>query len=205
MFAIGKTKLWSNMLKKSPTNIIKQNAKVVLIISCVFAVISSVLLILMIYDFPQILEGRRATKYLYENGMEVEAYIKSYYKGYFLNEHGTKYAGNYIIVYEYLDENNNSFIDEYDDITVICRVPADWDAREKYINQMIADGTTKKMLIADNGLCCLSVYKESLISNKNLAISISVISVSSIVLCLCIFGIVRQSKKLKLLKKGNDT
>lgn len=61
-----------------------------------------------------------------------------------------------------------------------------------------------KMLIADNGLCCLSVYKESLIGYKNLTISIEVISISSVVLSLCIFGIVRQSRKLKLLKKSND-
>lgn len=70
---------------------------------------------------------------------------------------------------------------------------------------MIADGTTKKMLIADNGLCCLSVYKESLMGSTTLVIYIVLISISSVVLGLSIFGIVRQSKKLKLLKKSNDS
>ena len=52
----------------------KQYAKVVLIISCVFAVISSVLLVIAICGFPQALKYPQLVKYLYENGIEVDAY-----------------------------------------------------------------------------------------------------------------------------------
>ena len=73
-------------------------------------------------------------------------------------------------------------------------------AREQVIKQMIADEPTKKMLIADNGLCCLSVNKESLKQHTTLTFYSILIPVSSVVLGLCIFGIVRQSKKLQRLK-----
>ena len=175
-------------MKNTQQKSIKRYAKVVLIVSCVFAVISSILFVAMIYDLPQIIKGRAATKYLYENGFEVEA------------QYGTKYAGRFHIVYEYIDEENHVYKDEYTD-TFTCKTKEDWNEREQYIKQMIADGTTMKMLIADNGLCCLSIYKESLIGYKNLALSISVISVSSVVLGLSIFGIVRQSKTLRSLSK----
>ena len=65
---------------------------------------------------------------------------------------------------------------------------------------MIADEPTKKMLIADNGMCCLSVSKESLKRNTALIVYSILIPVSSVVLGLCIFGIVRQSKKLRQLR-----
>ncbi len=181
----------------------KQYAKIVLIISCVFAVISSVLLIISICGFPQALKYRQETKYLYENGVEVDAYIKGYYDDYRLTNPDEPYmriwSGRFHIVYEYIDANGNTYTDEYLD-TVECRSRDELSAREQYIKQIVADGTTMKMLIADNGLCCLSIYKESLIGYKNLALSISVISVSSVVLGLCIFGIVRQSKTLRRLR-----
>ncbi len=61
-------------MKNTQQKSIKRYAKVVLIVSCVFAVISSILFVAMIYDLPQIIKGRAATKYLYENGFEVEAH-----------------------------------------------------------------------------------------------------------------------------------
>lgn len=51
----------------------KQYAKIFLIISCVFAVIASVLIIVTICGFPQSVEGKQQVEYLYENGMEVDA------------------------------------------------------------------------------------------------------------------------------------
>ena len=189
---------------KQQKNRMKQNAKVILIISCVFAVISSILFVVMIYDLPQIIEGRAATKYLYENGIEVDAYIKEYYDDYGptrpADPYMRIYSGRFHIVYEYVDDNNRTYTDEFLD-TVECRSKDALRAREQYIKQIVADGTTMKMLIADNGLCCLSVYKESLIAPTTLVIYIVLIPISSVVLGLSIFGIVRQSRKLKLLKK----
>ncbi len=172
-------------MKNTQQKSIKRYAKVVLIVSCVFAVISSILFVAMIYDLPQIIKGRAATKYLYENGFEVEAHIESYFTSHAVNQYGTKYAGRFHIVYEYIDEENHVYKDEYTD-TFTCKTKEDWNEREQYIKQMIADGTT---------------IKESLIGYKNLALSISVISVSSVVLGLSIFGIVRQSKTLRSLSK----
>lgn len=177
----------------------KQYAKVVLIISCVFAVISSVLLVITICEFPQAVEGKQQAEYLYENGIEVDAHIKSYFKSHAVNQYGTKYAGRFHIVYEYIDENNCVYKDEYTD-TFTCKTNEDWSEREQYIKQMITDGTTKKMLIADNGMCCLSVNKESLKQHTALIVYSILISVSSVVLGLCIFGIVRQSKTLRCLR-----
>ena len=189
------------MLKQQ--NRIKRYAKVVLIISCVFAVIASFLIIVSIYGVPQALEYRQETKYLYENGVEVDAYIKGYYDDYGLvgsrGDPARIYKGRFHIVYEYVDDNGNTFTDDYLD-TVICRSRDELRAREQYIKQIVSDGTTMKMLVADNGLCCLSVYKESLLKPTTFGIYIMIISISSVVLGLCIFGIVRQSKKLRLLK-----
>ncbi len=183
---------------KQQKNRIKQYAKVILIISCIFAFIASALIVVTIYGFPQALEYRQETKYLYENGIEVDAYIKVYYNDYNPSAHGSRTA-YYHIIYEYIDDNNHSYIDEYRD-TVACKTKVERDEREQDIKQMISDGATRKMLIADNGLCCLSVYKESLLKPTTLGTYIIIISVSSVVLGLCIFGIVRQSKKLRLLK-----
>ena len=179
----------------------KQYAKVVLIISCVFAVIASFLIIVSIYGVPQALKYRQETKYLYENGIEVDAYIKGYYNDYNPSAHGSRTA-YYHIIYEYIDDNNHSNIDEYRD-TVACKTKVERDEREQDIKQMISDGATRKMLIADNGLCCLSVYKESLLKPTTLGIYIIIISVSSVVLGLCIFGIVRQSRALRRLANKN--
>ncbi len=193
--------MWSNILKQQ--NRIKLKIKVVLIVSCVFAVIASFLIIVSIYGVPQALEYRQETKYLYENGVEVDAYIKGYYDDYGLvgsrGDPARIYKGRFHIVYEYVDDNGNTFTDEYLD-TVICRSRDELRAREQYIKQIVSDGTTMKMLVADNGLCCLSVYKESLLKPTTFGIYIMIISISSVVLGLCIFGIVRQSKKLRLLK-----
>ena len=182
----------------------KQYAKVVLIISCVFAVIASFLIIVSIYGVPQALKYRQETKYLYENGVEVDAYITRYYDDYGLvgshSDPARVYKGRFHIVYEYVDDNGNTYTDEYLD-TVVCRSRDELRAREQYIKQIVTDGTTMKMLVADNGLCCLSVYKEALIGYKNLTISLVVISVSSVILGLSIFGIVRQSKTLRSLSK----
>lgn len=191
-------------MKNTQQNGKKQYAKVVLIISCVFAVIASFLIIVSIYGVPQALEYRQETKYLYENGVEVDAYIKGYYDDYGLvgsrSDPARIYKGRFHIVYEYCDDNGNTYTDEYLD-TVVCRSRDELRAREQYIKQVVADGATMKILIADNGLCCLSVYKETLISDKTLAISISVIVISLVVLGLCVFGIVRQSKILRRLSK----
>jgi hypothetical protein len=95
----------------------KQYAKVVLIISCVFAVISSFLIIVSIYGVPQALKYRQETKYLYENGVEVDAYIKRYYDDYGLvgsrGDPTRIYKGRFHIVYEYVDDNGNTYTDEY--------------------------------------------------------------------------------------------
>ena len=100
---------------KTQKNRIQQKAKVILIISCVFAVISSILLVVMIYDLPQIIEGRAATKYLYENGIEVDAYIKGYYDDYGLTNPDDPYMriwrGRFHLVYEYIDANGNTYTD----------------------------------------------------------------------------------------------
>ena len=176
----------------------KQYAKIVLIISCVFAVIASVLIIVTICGFPQSVEGKQQAEYLYENGIEVDAYIKSYYSDYNPSAHGSR-TSYFHITYEYIDDNNHSYIDEYRD-TVACKTKVEREEREQDIKQMIVDGTTKKMLIANNGLCCLTVYKESLKQHTTLTIYSILISVSSVVLGVCIFGIVRQSKKLQRLR-----
>ena len=165
-----------------------------MIISYVFAVISSVLLVIVICGFPQAVEGKRQADYLYENGIEVDACIKSYYCDYNLSAHGSRTL-YFHITYEYINDNNRSYTDEYRD-TVACKTKVEREKREQDIKQMIVDGTTKKMLIADNGLCCLTVYKESLKQHTILTIYSILISVSSVVLGLCIFGIVRQSKKM---------
>ncbi len=184
----------------------KQYAKVVLIISCVFVVIASFLMIVSIYGVPQALEYRQETKYLYENGVEVDAYITRYYDDYGLvgsrGDPARIYKGRFHIVYEYVDDNGNTYTDEYLD-TVICRSRDELRAREQYIKQIVSDGTTMKMLVADNGLCCLSVYKESLLKPTTLGIYIIIISVSSVVLGLSIFGIVRQSRALRRLANKN--
>ena len=184
----------------------KQYAKVVLIISCVFVVIASFLMIVSIYGVPQALEYRQETKYLYENGVEVDAYITRYYDDYGLvgshSDPARVYKGRFHIVYEYVDDNGNTYTDEYLD-TVICRSRDELRAREQYIKQIVSAGTTMKMLVADNGLCCLSVYKESLLKPTTLGIYIIIISVSSVVLGLSIFGIVRQSRALRRLANKN--
>lgn len=181
----------------------KQYAKIVLIISCVFAVISSILLVITICEFPQALKYPQLVKYLYENGIEVDAHYKYYYDDYRLTDPGDPYmriwSGRFHIVYEYIDANGNTYTDEYLD-TVVCRSKDELSARERYIKQMIDDEPTQKMLIADNGMCCLSVNKESLKRNTALIVYSIIISVSSVVLGLCIFGIVRQSKILRRLR-----
>ncbi len=183
---------------------IKRNAKVVLIISCVFAVISSVLLVITICAFPQALKYPQAVKYLYENGIEVDAHYTYYYDDYGLvgsrsDPYMRIWSGRFHIVYEYVDDNNRTYKDEYLD-TVECRTRSELSAREQYIKQMIADEPTKKMLIADNGMCCLAVNKESLKRNTVLIVYSILLPVSSVVLGLCIFGIVRQSKTLRRLR-----
>ncbi len=182
----------------------KQYAKVVLIISCVFVVIASFLMIVSIYGVPQALKYRQETKYLYENGVEFDSYKKRYYDDYGLvgshSDPARVYKGRFHIVYEYVDDNGNTYTDEYLD-TVICRSRDELRAREQYIKQIVSDGMTMKMLIADNGLCCLTIYKDSLLKPTTLGTYIIIISVSSVVSGLCIFGIVRQSKKLRRLSK----
>ena len=184
----------------------KQYAKVVLIISCVFAVISSVLLVIAICGFPQALKYPQLVKYLYENGIEVDAYAIGYYDDYSTTVHTDPNhrphihrSGRFHIVYEYVDDNGDTYTDEYSD-TVVCRSRDELRVREQYIKQIVADEPTKKMLIADNGMCCLSVNKESLKRNTALIVYSILIPVSSVVLGLCIFGIVRQSKKLRQLR-----
>lgn len=185
---------------KTQKDRLKQYAKVVLIISCVFAAISFILFIIVAVDLPKAISGRQETRYLYENGVEVDANFKYYYDDYGRSSADPTlilFSGRFHLVYEYVDANGNTYIDEYSD-TVECTTRDELRAREQDIKQMIAtDAKTMKMLIADNGLCCLSVYKEDLISSKTLIIEISMLVISSVVLGLCIFGIVKQSKKLK--------
>ena len=181
----------------------KKQYVIILIISCVFAIIASALIIISICGFPQAIEYKQQENYLYENGVEVDAYIKGYYDDYELvgsrGDTARIYKGRFHIVYEYIDANGNTYTDEYLD-TVECTTRDELSARELYIKQMIADEPTMKMLIANNGLCCLTVYKESLKQHTTLTIYSILISVSSVVLGLCIFGIVRQSKKLRRLR-----
>ena len=181
----------------------KKQYVIILIISCVFAIIASALIIISICGFPQAIEYKQQENYLYENGVEVDAYIKGYYDDYGLvgsrGDTARIYKGRFHIVYEYIDANGNTYTDEYLD-TVECTTRDELSARELYIKQMIADEPTMKMLIANNGLCCLTVYKESLKQHTTLTIYSILISVSSVVLGLCIFGIVRQSKKLRRLR-----
>ncbi len=181
----------------------KKQYVIVLIISCVFAIIASALIIISICGFPQAIEGKQQENYLYENGVEVDAYIKGYYDDYGLvgsrGDTARIYKGRFHIVYEYIDDNNRTYTDEYLD-TVECTTRDELSARELYIKQMIADEPTMKMLIANNGLCCLTVYKESLKQHTTLTVYSILIPVSSGVLGLCIFDIVRQSKKLRQLR-----
>ena len=181
----------------------KKQYVIILIISCVFAIIASALIIISICGFPPAIEYKQQENYLYENGVEVDAYIKGYYDDYGLvgsrGDTARIYKGRFHIVYEYIDDNNRTYTDEYLD-TVVCRSRAELSAREQVIKQMIADEPTKKMLIADNGMCCLSVNKESLKRNTALIVYSILIPVSSVVLGLCIFGIVRQSKTLRQLR-----
>ena len=181
----------------------KKQYVIVLIISCVFAIIASALIIISICEFPQALKYPKAVKNLYENSIEVDAHYKYYYDDYILTNPDEPYMriwrGRFHIVYEYIDANGNTYTDEYLD-TVECTTRDELSARELYIKQMIADEPTMKMLIADNGMCCLSVNKESLKRNTALIVYSILISVSSVVLGLCIFGIVRQSKKLQRLR-----
>ena len=181
----------------------KKQYVIVLIISCVFAIIASALIIISICEFPQALKYPQAVKYLYENGIEVDAHYKYYYDDYRLTNPDEPYMriwrGRFHIVYEYIDANGNTYTDEYLD-TVECTTRDELSAREQVIKQMIADEPTKKMLIADNGLCCLSVNKESLKQHTTITVYSILFSVSSVVLGVCIFGIVRQSKKLRQLR-----
>ena len=181
----------------------KKQYVIVLIISCVFAIIASALIIISICEFPQALKYPQAVKYLYENGIEVDAHYKYYYDDYRLTNPDEPYMriwrGRFHIVYEYIDANGNTYTDEYLD-TVECTTRDELSAREQVIKQMIADEPTKKMLIADNGLCCLSVNKESLKQHTTITVYSILIPVSSVVLGVCIFGIVRQSKKLRQLR-----
>ena len=109
------------MLKQQ--NRIKLKTKVILIISCLFAVIASFLIIVSIYGVPQALEYRQETKYLYENGVEVDAYIKGYYDDYGLvgsrGDPARIYKGRFHIVYEYVDDNGNMYTDEYLDTVIL--------------------------------------------------------------------------------------
>ena len=181
----------------------KKQYVIILIISCVFAIIASALIIISICEFPQALKYPQAVKYLYENGIEVDAHYKYYYDDYRLTNPDEPYMriwrGRFHIVYEYIDANGNTYTDEYLD-TVECTTRDELSAREQVIKQMIADEPTKKMLIADNGLCCLSVNKESLKQHTTITVYSILIPVSSVVLGVCIFGIVRQSKKLRQLR-----
>ncbi|MDE5943087.1 MAG: hypothetical protein K2H30_02635 [Clostridia bacterium] len=186
-------------MKKKQLKNIKQYSKVALIISCVFAVAASALIAVSIYGLPQAVKGRQEMKYLYENGVEVDAYIKSYYNDYNPSSHGSVTA-HYHIIFEYIDDNNYSYKDEYFD-TVACKTKVERDEREQDIKQMMLDGKTMKMLIADNGLCCLSVYKESLLRPTTIIVYSVILSVSSVVLGLCIFGVVRHSKTLRRFRR----
>ena len=181
----------------------KKQYVIILIISCVFAIIASALIIISICEFPQALKYPQAVKYLYENGIEVDAHYKYYYDDYRLTNPDEPYMriwrGRFHIVYEYIDANGNTYTDEYLD-TVECTTRDELSAREQVIKQMIADEPTKKMLIADNGLCCLFVNKESLKQHITITVYSILIPVSSVVLGVCIFGIVRQSKKLRQLR-----
>ena len=133
----------------------KKQYVIILIISCVFAIIASALIIVTICGFPQAIEYKQQENYLYENGVEVDAYIKGYYDDYGLvgsrGDTARIYKGRFHIVYEYIDDNNRTYTDEYLD-TVECTTRDELSARELYIKQMIADEPTTKMLIADNGL-----------------------------------------------------
>ena len=60
-------------------NINKKYTKVCLIVSCIFAVIASVFFVVSIFGIPQAVGIKKKTKYLYENGIEVDAYFKYYY------------------------------------------------------------------------------------------------------------------------------
>ena len=185
---------------KTQKNSEKQYEKVVLIVCCVLVAVSAVLFIFMAVGLPSLIDSRQAMQYLYENGVEVDAHIKGYYDDYEHEMSGghfnNRWRGRFHIIYEYIDADGNTYTDEYLD-PVVCRSRDELSAREQVVKQMIDDGKIMKMLIADNGVCCLSIYKESLISSKTLALEISLLVISSVVLGLCIFGIVRQSKKLK--------
>ena len=54
----------------------KKQYVIILIISCVFAIIASALIIISICGFPPAIEYKQQENYLYENGVEVDAYIK---------------------------------------------------------------------------------------------------------------------------------
>lgn len=173
----------------------KQYAKVVLIISCVFTITSIIAISLLGIALNHKIENMPQERYLYENGIEVDAHIKSYYKS------SPKGSARYTfhIIYEYVDDNSQTYSDEYID-TVACWTSEEIYEREQYIKQMITDEITMKMLVDDNGACCLTVYKENLINNTHVILFTALLVVSSVVLGVCIFGIVRQSKTLRRLR-----
>lgn len=187
-------------------NINKKYTKVCLIVSCIFAVIASVFFVVSIFGIPQAVGIKKKTKYLYENGIEVDAYFKYYYDDYHLvspGNHSRGWKGNFHIVYEYVADDNRTYTDEYRD-AVVCRSREELRAREQYIKQLIAtERQTMKMLIADNGLCCLSVYKETLLRPTTLITYSIMLPVASVVLGFCIFGIVIQSKNLRRMRGVN--
>ncbi|MDE7265102.1 MAG: hypothetical protein K2N52_02370 [Clostridia bacterium] len=90
-------------MKNKQLKNIKQYSKVALIISCVFAVAASALIAVSIYGLPQAVTGRQEMKYLYENGVEVDAHYKYYYDDYRLTTPSDPYMriwrGRFHIVY----------------------------------------------------------------------------------------------------------
>ncbi len=173
----------------------RKNAKMLLIICCVFAVISFLLLIGMLASVPQLIKSNENARYLYAHCYEVDANISDYR----INGGRPNRRGYFIVEIKYVNEFGRTYRCDFKYFTY--KSYEERDEKENIIKQMYDDGDTFKMLIDDRGGCCLAKNKESLIKNTNTAITVSIICISAVVSCVGVFGMFRQVKELKRLKQ----
>ena len=173
----------------------RKNAKMLLIICCVFAVISFLLLIGMLASVPQLIKSNENARYLYARGYEVDANISDYR----INGGRPNRRGYFIVEIKYVNEFGRTYRCDFKYFTY--KSYEERDEKENIIKQMYDDGDTFKMLIDDRGGCCLAKNKGSLIKNTNTAITVSIICISAVVSCVGVFGMFRQVKELKRLKQ----
>lgn len=178
----------------------RRGAKKILIFCCIFAVISFSLMVAMLAFIPQLIKNNESARYLYEHGVEVDASIVDYrYNGGYHHNNGgrspVRFSGYYIVEIEYVNYAGRVYHCDFK-----CLNYSSYEARAEngeILRQMAENGETFTMLIDDRGGCCWAINKGELIKPTGTAIIVSIICVSAVVLGLSIFGIVKQSKKLK--------